>query len=91
MKTKSISAKVQARINQAVIQIKAEIGFEFCVCFLTNGHPPSLMISNIPHNSNIAERIQHKIQNVLFPNISFDFEEREIGSSSLALVFTPWN
>lgn len=88
MKTKSISAKVQARINQAIIQIKADIGFEFCVCFLTNGHPPSLMISNIPRNYKVEDHIQERITKHLFPNLEFNVTDKDIGPT-LALVFTP--
>lgn len=84
------SPTMQKRINKATIQIKAIIGFEYCVCWLTNGHPPKLMISNIPHgHSDVEESIIEAVTQVLFPNLEFEIETKEIGSSIVALIFKP--
>ena len=87
--SRKISEKTQQRINKAIVQIKAEIGFEFCVCFLSNNRPQSLMISNIPHhNSGLVDQIQDTVVRVLFPNLEFDISERDLGHT-ISLIFTP--
>ena len=88
-KSKRVSDKILGRITKAQIQIKAEIGFEYCVCFLSHSKIPRLMISNIPRilSSGIEEEIIEKISS-LFSNKEFSVEEQTIGNT-VALIFTP--
>lgn len=88
-KSKSVSKKIMKRIIKCRNSIKEILGDELCVCFLTHGHTPSLMISNIKKSSFVEEVIIQCITNIIFPHMEFEISQRDLGCSHGVLVFTP--
>jgi hypothetical protein len=46
------------------------------------------MVSNIPHNSEREEQVIEIVTNILFPDMEFDVESKDMGRTT-AIVFKP--
>ena len=78
-------ATIQEKITHAVLQVKATIGEEFRVSFLTHLEEPALMIGNIRRNHDVEEIISAVTS--LFC-MDFTVDERDLGCTR-ALIFIP--